>query len=144
MKLLDIEILQNKISEELSLKKIPIVEAAKENAVLQHYYLGLLFKERGKLKEVEVLYKLIKAQSYKKNRWGSDINMSGSEAKEMTILDNPVVKTKEVIEKQKEIVEYLAGVISIFNNRSFTLNSLLSYYAKNHEILSPEELLENE
>lgn len=141
MKLLNIELLQAKVAEELSLKKTPIVEAAKENAVLQHFYLGLLFRERGKLKKVEGLYKLVKAKSYKKNKWNSDIKMSGSEAKEMSVLDDPVGKTKEIFEQQQEIVEYLNGVISIFNNRSFTLNSLMNYYSKNQEILSPEELL---
>jgi len=141
MKLVNIDQLQKRVASELSLTKTPIVEAAKQNAVLQHYYLGLLFKERSKLKRVEGLYKLVKAKSYKKNKWNSDIKMSGSEAKQMAILDDPVTKTKDILERQSEIVEYLNGVISIFNNRSFTLNSLMNYYSKNSEILNAEELL---
>ena len=36
--------------------------------------------------------------------------MSGSEAKEMTVLDDPVGKTKEIYEQQQEIVEYLERI----------------------------------
>ena len=138
---IDIESLHKEINKELSLKNKSIAEVAKQNAEIQHYYLGLLFKEKRKLKKLELLYKELKTNAYKKNRFESDIALSQREANRLSEFDKDVKKIKHLLEDQKEIVEYLEGVVQIFNNRGFTLNNLLNYYAKHHEFISEQELL---
>jgi len=138
---LDIKELHLKIAKELSLKNKSVPEVAKENAALQHYYLGLLFKEKKKLKKLELLYKESKTLAYKKHRFSGDINLSQREANKLSEIDENVKNLNELLEEQIEIVEYLEGVIQIFNNRSFTLNSLINYYAKHNEFISEGELI---
>lgn len=141
VKQLNIEELHKKINLELSLKNKSVPEVAKENAALQHYYLGLLFKEKRKLKKLELLYKEAKAIAYKRHKFESDINLSQREANKLAEIDSDVKQLAKLLEDQTEIVEYLEGVVQIFNNRGFTLNSLINYYAKHHEFISENELL---
>lgn len=123
---MEIDEIKEKVEEEIKIDRNDLLEENVQQISLHHRYLSLLEEQKRKLRKLEAVKDKWYAKLYDDYRWNSEKRRKTKAELESAVKKHPkYAKINKMMETQRNLVEYLEGVVDLLKNRYFILKNLV-------------------